>query len=143
MLFPQAWFRSRNCISGLVYFGFFVQLCSRRLCAEEVTAETFGCRHWRLFFSFGLPLMAEENYAQLIYRCGVPIACYFLWEFFERPKLWKLFVIGFGFVWQFYLGVYNGIFLAMLLSVMAALRPFFVPLQSWMDRFLYWPRRLK
>jgi hypothetical protein len=42
------------------------------------------------FFSFGLPLLAQENHAQLIYRCGVPVACYFLWEFSERPKLWKL-----------------------------------------------------
>jgi hypothetical protein len=94
------------------------------------------------FFSFGLPLMAEENHAQLIYRFGIPLACYFLWEFSERPKLSKLFGLGLSVVWQFYLAVYNGIFLAMLLAVMVVLRPFFTPSRTWMDRFNYWPRRL-
>src|SRR5512133_579316 len=33
------------------------------------------------FFTFGLPVLGQENHVQLIYRFCIPLACYSLWQF--------------------------------------------------------------
>jgi hypothetical protein len=85
------------------------------------------------FFTFGLPILAQETHAQLLYRFGVPLACTLLWQFYEEPGLKKLVGLAFWFVWQFLAGVYVGIFLVMLLAVMAFLLPLFSS-QSWAQK---------
>jgi hypothetical protein len=39
------------------------------------------------FFTFGLPMLAQEGHAQLIYRFSIPLASFFLCQFFYTPKL--------------------------------------------------------
>lgn len=94
------------------------------------------------FFTFGLPLLAQENHAQLLYHFCVPLACYFLWKFYERPRLTTLAALGFWLVWQFFLTIYIGIFLLILLAVLAVLLPFCVQAPSIRARLALWPRRL-
>ena len=95
------------------------------------------------FFTFGLPLLAQENHAQLLYRFGIPLACYLLWRFYEAPRLRYLVGVGFWLVWQFYLTIYNGIFLLLLLAALVVLLSFCVPAQSIRQRLLLWPQRVK
>jgi hypothetical protein len=94
------------------------------------------------FFAFGLPLLAQENHAQLLYHFCIPLACYSLWRFHQRPRLKTLILLGLWLVWQFYLTIYMGIFLSMLLVVLFLLFPFFPPPQTFRQRLAIWPKSL-
>lgn len=71
------------------------------------------------FFAFGLPALAQENHAQLLYRFAVPPAFYFLWRFSESARPDQLAALFFWTVLQFFLGIYTGFFLFVTLSAMA------------------------
>ena len=94
------------------------------------------------FFAFGLPLLAQENHVQLLYRFCIPLACFSLWQFYRVPRLRTLITLGAWLVWQFYLTIYMGIFLFILLVVLSILLPFFVPSRTFVHRLAIWPRRL-
>ncbi len=94
------------------------------------------------FFTFGLPVLAQENHAQLLYRFCIPLACFFLWRFYEKPRLGTLVAVGFWVTWQFYLTIYIGIFLLILLAALAVLLPVFVPEPRLVDRLTLWPRTI-
>jgi hypothetical protein len=94
------------------------------------------------FFAFGLPLLAQENHAQLLYRFCVPLVCFLLWRFYQVPRLRTLVSLGAWLVWQFYLTIYMGIFLLLLLAVLMILLPFCVPAQTVWQRLAVLPRRL-
>lgn len=94
------------------------------------------------FFAFGLPLLAQENHVQLLYRFCIPLACFSLWQFYHIPRLRTLISLGVWLVWQFYLTIYMGIFLLLLLAVLIILLPFFVPSHTFLQRFIIWPQRL-
>ncbi|NOH03738.1 MAG: hypothetical protein HND47_18135 [Chloroflexi bacterium] len=72
-------------------------------------------------FAFGLPVLAQENHAQLLYRCFVPLACYSLWELYQLADLKKTLLFCLAMVGQFFLSVYIGVFLFTLTVVMALL----------------------
>jgi hypothetical protein len=94
------------------------------------------------FFAFGLPLLAQENHAHLLYHFCIPLACYSLWQFYQAPRLRTLVALGVWLVWQFYLTIYIGIFLLLLLAVLVVLLPFCVPAQTFWQRLTIWPRHL-
>jgi hypothetical protein len=94
------------------------------------------------FFTFGLPLLAQENHAQLIYRFCIPLACFSLWQFYQAPRLRTLIFLGVWLVWQFYLSIYMGIFLFFLLAVLFVLLPLFDLSQTFLQRLAIWPQRL-
>jgi hypothetical protein len=93
-------------------------------------------------FSFGLPLLAQENHVQLLYRFCIPLACLMLWQFFHTPKLRTLVYLCFWVVWQFYLTIYMGFFLVFLLGILFILSPFFIPEKTIFQRIMAWSRRL-
>ncbi len=98
------------------------------------------------FFAFGAPVLAQGAHFQLYYRFGVPLACYFFLAFFNQPKLTRLIAVAFWVVWQFYLSIYLGLFLLMLLAALALLMPFFISDgidTSIKARILAWPRKLR
>ena len=66
-------------------------------------------------FTFGLPVLAQEGHAQLIYRFGVPLAVLALEEFRSQRQLRHLALTAFWTTWQFYCSIYNGYFLTLLL----------------------------
>ncbi len=94
------------------------------------------------FFAFGLPLLAQENHAQLIYHFCIPLASYALWRFYKLPRLrYLVFLVAFC-VWQFYLSIYLGIFLFFLVAVLFITLPVFADAGSFGQRLLIWPKRL-
>ncbi len=62
------------------------------------------------FFAFGLPMTAQDAHVQLLYRFGVPLACFFFWQMVETPRSWALVAAIFWSVWQLYLTIYAGFF---------------------------------
>lgn len=94
------------------------------------------------FFTFGLPVLAQENHTQLLYRFCIPLACYSLWRFYRLPRLKTLIALGAWVVWQFYLTIYMGIFLSLLLAILFVLIPFFIRAQTFRQRLVMWPRSL-
>lgn len=72
------------------------------------------------FFTFGLPVLAQEGHAQLAFRFAIPIAAYLLWKFFQQPRLSTLAGVAFWTAWQLYLSIYLGILLGMFLLALLA-----------------------
>jgi hypothetical protein len=66
-------------------------------------------------FAFGLPVTAQEDHAQLVYRFGVPLAVLALEQFATRLLLRQLALCAFWTTWQFYCSIYTGYFLVLLL----------------------------
>ena len=95
------------------------------------------------FFSFGLPILGEELHPQLFYRFCIPLTCYFFFTFFHQPTLKRLVAAIFLLVWQFYLSIYLGFFLMMLLAVLAILMPFTEKGYSIKERLLLWPKKFQ
>jgi hypothetical protein len=95
------------------------------------------------FFAFGLPMLAQENHAQLVYHFCVPLACYVLWRFSQAPHLRHLAILAGLVVWQFYLTIYMAIFLMLLLLALFILLTFSARPKGWMSRLAFWPRRLR
>lgn len=124
-------------------FGFFLNFSSSFYILQKITPVSLASGVGAFFYSFGLPLMAQEGHAQLLYRCGVPIACYFLWDFYEKPKLWKIFLVVLSFVWQFYASIYSGIFLGLLLLAILILLPFFLSNQQEISPLSIFPKKLQ
>lgn len=65
-------------------------------------------------FTFSLPILAQENHAQLLYRCFVPIACHYLWGVYRSPRLSNLMIFLGAIIAQFYFCIYIGFFLTIL-----------------------------
>jgi len=94
------------------------------------------------FFTFGLPVLGQENHIQLFYRFCVPLAGYAFWQFSQKQNLKYLAFTLFWLVWQFYLSIYVGFFLSLLLFAVAIGLPF---TQKFALNNIapYWPRLIK
>lgn len=128
----QGWYLLSFCFS---YAAAVYVLSRSKLHASAIGFGAF-------FFSFGLPLLAEEVHSQLFYRFCIPLACYFFFAFFHQPTLKRLVATIFFLVWQFYLSIYLGFFLIMLLAVLAILMPVTEKGISIKERLLLWPKKL-
>jgi hypothetical protein len=67
------------------------------------------------FFAFGLPVLAKEGHAQLLYRFCIPLASFALISYDAKPRLRTLVLLFALVVWQFLVSIYLGVFLTMLL----------------------------
>jgi len=94
------------------------------------------------FFTFGLPVLAQGGHLQLSYRFCIPLACYSFWQFFQKVQLKQLALTLFWLVWQFYLSIYLGFFLFLLLIVTAVGLTFCQEKPS-IGILSYWPDILK
>lgn len=128
---------------GWYIWGFFLNYVSAAYVLSRLKFNTFGAAAGAFFFAFGLPVLAKEGHAQLLYRFGVPLACLSLWQLFEMPKFRTLVVLLFWAVWQFYLSIYTGVFLFFLLFSLAVPLPFIKQGQSFIGLLKFWPGLLK
>jgi len=81
-------------------------------------ATTAAAALGAFFFTFALPVPAQDGHAQLVYRFSIPLATLALWQMFERRRVIDLArVIAFT-VWQFYCSIYLGLFLSYLLAAL-------------------------
>jgi hypothetical protein len=120
--------------------GYFLNFIAAGYVLWRLKLKPLAIGAGAFFFTFGLPLLAQENHAQLLYRFCIPMACFLLWRFYQAPRLQTLICLGAFIVWQFYLTIYMGIFLSLLLVVLFVLLPFFVPAHTFLQRFAIWPR---
>ena len=95
------------------------------------------------FYTFGLRFMALETHTQMSFRAGIPLACWLVWEFFQKPRLRTLAALAVTFTWQVYAGIYGGVFLGMLLAVLAALLAIFASAGGRWGRLTAWPERIR
>jgi hypothetical protein len=128
---------------GWYILGFCFNFAAAAYVLSRLKLKPLAVAAGAFFFTFGLPVLAQENHAQLLYRFGIPLACYSLWQFHQAPRLRTLVALGVWLVWQFYLTIYMGIFLLLLLALLVVLLPFCVPAQTFWQRVLIWPQRLK
>lgn len=94
------------------------------------------------FFTFGLPLLEQESHMILFYRFCIPLACDAIWQFSQKPHFKQLVFMLFWLVWQFYLSIYLGYFLCLLLAVVAVGLPF-TKNKSYINILRYWPSSIK
>ncbi len=94
------------------------------------------------FFTYGFPVLAQEGHEQLAYRFCIPFACYALWQFSQKVQFKNIVLTMFWLVWQFYLSIYLGFFLALFLLVLAVGLPF-TQNTSLLDILKYWPGMIK
>jgi hypothetical protein len=141
-LFRWAGLDGATAFQGWYILGYFLNYiaASYVLCRLKLKPLAIGVGAFS--FTFGLPLLAQENHAQLLYRFCIPLACFSLWRFYQMPRLKYLICLGAWLVWQFYLTIYMGIFLSLLLAILFVLLPFFVPAQTFLQRLALWPRCL-
>jgi hypothetical protein len=78
-------------------------------------------------FAFGLPALAQQNHAQLIWRAGIPLASWWMWRFVQLGNPRVLFLAVLAAVWQLYAEIYMGVMLALLLIAMLAAGVFALP----------------
>ena len=131
-----------SAFQGWYIFGYLLNFIAVSYVLWRLKLKPLAIGAGAFFFTFGLPLLAQENHAQLLYRFCIPLACFSLWRFYQAPRLQTLISLGAWFVWQFYLTIYMGIFLSLLLAVLIVLLPFFVPTQTFLQRLMEWPRCL-
>jgi hypothetical protein len=127
---------------GWYIVGFFLNFAAAAFVLSRLKLKSLAVGMGAFFFTFGLPLLAQETHAQLLYRFCVPLTCFWLWKISQEPRLGKWIALVLGVVWQFYLSIYLGIFLTLLLIVMAILIPFFTHVQSIGGALFYWPNKL-
>ena len=94
-------------------------------------------------FTFGLPVLAQDIHAQLAYRFCIPLSCYFLLLFFQKPAIKYLLLCLFLTTWQFYISIYLGYFLLLLLIAVAAVIPFQQTHPNLQSLLSYWPFKLR
>lgn len=78
-------------------------------------------------FAFGLPALAQQNHAQLIWRAGMPLACWWMWRFLQTAQPRMLFLATLAAVWQFYAEIYMGVMLGMFLLALIIAASFTFP----------------
>lgn len=72
-----------------------------------------------LVFTFGLPVTAHSNHAQLHHRFAVPLIAMCYVSFLQTRDVRSLFYSYLWLVWQFFICVYTGFFSALMLMAMS------------------------
>ena len=65
---------------GWYIWGFFLNYLAAAYVLSRLKFNPIGAAAGAFFFAFGLPVLAKESHAQLLYRFGVPLACLCLWQ---------------------------------------------------------------
>jgi hypothetical protein len=71
-------------------------------------------------FAFCLPSLAQSGHAQLVYRCGIPLAMLYLWRFLRETSGADVLTALIWLLLQMLISVYLGVFLAMLMASFVA-----------------------
>jgi hypothetical protein len=142
VLFRWIGFDMSSAFQGWYIFGCLLNFSAAGYVLWRLAFKPLGIGIGAFFFAFGLPLLAQENHAQLLYHFCIPLACYALWRFYQAPRLHHLVSLAAWLVWQFYLTIYMGIFLILLLAAITILLPFIVEAETFLKRLAIWPRRL-
>jgi hypothetical protein len=124
---------------GWYITAFFFNYSSAYYVLSRLKFNPLAVASGSFFFTFGLPLLAQEEHSQLVFRFCIPIACYLLWLFYLDPRLTRLVSLFFCVIWQLYLSIYLGIFLTLLLAVFV----FVLTVQASSHKLALWPRKFR
>jgi hypothetical protein len=124
---------------GWYIFGYFINYIAAAYSLLKLKLSPLAAAAGAFFFSFGLPMLAQENHAQLLYRFCVPLASMLLWNISNKPRLRTILILFSLIVWQFYLSIYIGYFLVLLLVVMMILMPRLNSLAPKENIIKFWP----
>lgn len=132
-----------SAFQGWFVTGFILNFASAAFVLLRLKLKSIAVGMGAFFFTLGLPFLAQETHAQLLYRFCIPLACYWLWRFSQEPRLFTWVALVIALVWQFFLSIYLGIFLILLLVAMTLLIPLFSPLHPIWNALFYWPKKAR
>lgn len=132
-----------SAFQGWYIWGFCLNYAAAALVLTRFGFKQIAVAAGAYFFTFGLPVFAQEGHVQLLYRFAIPLACFCIYQLFESPKLSTIAWMLFWTVWQFYLSIYTGLFGFFLLVSLAIFIPFFPPDQTILGLLKFWPEQIK
>ena len=91
-------------------FGYIANYFSAIFSLRKLGISTIGTTVGSLIFAFAIPVTANAGWAQLHYRFGIPLALMFWVKTLEEKNLKYVVAATFWIVWQFYSGIYMGVF---------------------------------
>ncbi|HTX78328.1 MAG TPA: hypothetical protein VMC62_01600 [Longilinea sp.] len=122
--------------------SYFLSFAAAAFVLKKLDLKPLAVGMGAFFFTFGLPQLGQELHVQLFYRFCIPLACYAFWLFSQKQHFKHLVFTLFWLVWQFYLSIYLGIFLSLLLIVIALGMPF-TQRPSFSNILMYWPHTFR
>ena len=132
-------FSRETAFQGWFLLGFMLNYSVTASVLKKENLKSLPVAVGAFFFTFGLPMLAQEGHPQLIYRFCIPAACSFLYSFSRKADLKKILFLTVAIVWQFYLTIYMGFFLVLLIGVMF----FVIPLSNSSGNFIkFWILRI-
>lgn len=111
ILFRLAGFSREIAFDGWFLIGGFLSFLASFYSLRWLGFCKFSCAVGAFVFAFGLPVLAKENNAQLIYRFAIPLAFSSFAKFIENSDLKFLSEAIFWVSVQFYCSIYLGMFL--------------------------------
>jgi hypothetical protein len=127
---------------GWYLFSYLLNFGAAAYVLNKLNLNPIATGFGAFLFSFGLPVLARAGHAQSAYRFCVPLTCYALWRLSNKPKLKIIIMILFLIVWQFYIWIYMGYFLSLLvlslLIVIAASEN-----TAFSEKIKFWPNILR
>ncbi|NMC18610.1 MAG: hypothetical protein GYA38_09485 [Chloroflexi bacterium] len=122
--------------------GFMLNYFAAAFVLVKCSLKPLAAGAGAFFFAFGMPIFGQEYHLQLILRFLVPVAGYLLWRFSQKPRFVLLPLLFFAVVWQFYISVYTGFFLAIMLLVMLFIIPLVNEGDTSRNPFRFWSSAL-
>ncbi len=97
------------------YFGFVVNFIAMQWVLRRLGFSLVASITASVFYTFCLPGLVQSGHVQLHYRCAIPFAVYFFCEWLRTANVKSLISAMLWSAWQFWLGMYMGIFLLIFL----------------------------
>lgn len=100
-------------------FGYIANYISGIYSLRKLGLRTIGTTVGSLIFAFAIPVTANAGWAQLHYRFGIPLAIMYWAKSLEEKNLKYAVTATFWLVWQFYSGIYMGVFTLIALTAIS------------------------
>jgi uncharacterized membrane protein len=91
-------------------FGYIANYFSAIFSLRKLGIKTIGTTVGSLIFAFAIPVTANAGWAHLHYRFGIPLAIMYWVKSLEEKNFKYAVAATFWLVWQFYSGIYMGVF---------------------------------
>lgn len=103
------------------YVGYVANFAAALWALRRLKFSIFASLIGAVFFAFNLPEICQMGHAQLHWRAATPIALYFAYAFLCERDFKAVVPCALWTVAQFWLGIYNGVFLLLILLVMGVI----------------------
>ena len=131
-------FNQNTSLQIWIIIGYITNLLVANTILFKLGMKPLSAALGAFLFSFGLPVMAQENHIQLTYRFCVPLVSFFFWKFSNKPKLTSALFLIICLTMQFYFSIYIGFFLVLLVLIMIFMIPVFLSSPSQIRFFGFW-----